>query len=115
MAQKLLQRGILLTERNCPHRVPTEDLGGAMGWAAQPPDGMWVAPVPWRLGSWVCHRRTGHWGYVFRSERNMCYLYFPVPIEQVPEWLRMEAIRLDLCRGDERPMTWHANAHTRTT
>ena len=80
------------------------DLGGTMGWAAQPPDGMWVAPVSWRLGSWVRLCRTGHWGYVFRSERNMCYLYCPVPIEQVPEWLRMAAIRLALCRGDERPM-----------
>ena len=64
----------------------------------RPHDGVWVAPVPWLQGSWVRHRPTGHWGYVFRSECNMCYVHFPVHIALVPEWLRMAAIRLDLSR-----------------
>ena len=77
---------------------PLAASGASAVLGPQPHDGIWVAPVPWPEGSWVRHRPTGHWGYVFRSERNMCYVHFPVHIALVPEWLRMAAIRLDLSR-----------------
>ena len=70
----------------------------AWSWAAPPHEGIWEMPVPWPLGSWVRHRPTGVWGYVCRSECDMCYVYLPVHIAQVPERLRLAAIRMELVR-----------------